>query len=1015
MLNNAYCSVSNSDIEDFFAEKGSFISVIQETTLKISNVTLKRCRSKVGTVIYTLHNLLELIIYNMTVSESISDRKGNLFYVYYTDIHAEKLSLLENEEKIFEFLASNSRFLDLVISNHSCNIAGSICFFSGLFNQIFFRTLKIKNIHISSIAENFILDKSSIILFDEAIITDITLDNFTQIAFLKGEFTSLGLNATYFDLIDMHCLIFLVGGWLRVKQVYARGGNNSDNYFLYAFNCFQIQIIQLKLFNFTSKRYSALYIISESNNNSVTQSTFLENEGRSGGSIYFKNGNFTSSHNLFYRNLGSDKGGANYFSCKQEEGYRCFINITFNQFLKNQATFSGGAYRWDFCDINDKNNTFLDNDAPHGKNFASQPKFILSSNETRPFASGELRKNALYFTLFDFYMQACSSFTQGQALIDFEKPDMKIIGDKVASIRNGSIQFLDLKFIATPGMQHNLLLFSSELSDCPLTQFSLLFRNCTPDEIFLPALNICQRCPENYYSLKNTDNCRPCPFNAKCSGGNNISIMTTFWTNYTEDFEKIYECNILKDSCKGGNIYGDLCNEGYEGPLCGACVFNHTIGFYKTFDSKCFECSVRPSPITIIVFIFTLFIILMQTVFSVKEDLKLNNSESADEKSASMLTNNLMSYFLIISLIYDFPIEWPKGFVDITEVLGFLNSLQESIGYSDCIRNNFGFWLDINSSKVKILLTVLMYVLIYASVIFFWLFLKIIKKTLQIKDLMIVSFIALYKILLHPVIKFSFLPFHCIQIGKRSFLKMDMNIECWSSTHYDILIIIMIFNIFIFVIPILVLLSILTKHKKRLNVREIRKRYLLFYVGYKRKYYFWEFISVLKKIANIFILFYWNNQPMKGLILCILILIFFNHIMINVKPYIDDDMNILEILQNCSYILTFFLSLIYINVSSTSNTKNLVAILIIIVNVVFILLWFKMFYRYFKIFIQMGVKKLDEFKFLHKKGNISKNTKERERKDETSSGIFKSRLKTSFISLKRVLEDRKGDSSELFT
>ena len=230
---------------------------------------------------------------------------------------------------------------------------------------------------------------------------------------------------------------------------------------------------------------------------------------------------------------------------------------------------------------------------------------------------------------------------------------------------------------------------------------------------------------------------------------------------------------------------------------------------------------------------------------------------------------------------------------------------------------------------------------------------------------------------------------------------MDMNIECWSFDHYDILITIMIFNIFLFALPISVLLFILTKHRKRLNVPDIRKRYLLLYVGFKKKYYFWEFISILKKIVIIFILFFWNSQPMKGLILCIMILLFFNHIMIRVKPYLDDDMNVLEILQNCSYMLTFFFSLIYINMPSSA--KNDVAIIIIVINVVFILLWFKMFYKYFRIFIQMGVKKLDKFKLLKKKGKINKSSQQELENSlgRTSGKIYNLKLKNKFTNQKR--------------
>lgn len=93
-------------------------------------------------------------------------------------------------------------------------------------------------------------------------------------------------------------------------------------------------------------------------------------------------------------------------------------------------------------------------------------------------------------------------------------------------------------------------------------------------------------CPNGYYSLEQRDeSCKICPDNAKCfHNGSFIELLPGYWrSGYYST--KIYKCE-SDYACLGA----DLCEKGYEGPLCDTCINKLNYQFYKTFDLMCIRC-----------------------------------------------------------------------------------------------------------------------------------------------------------------------------------------------------------------------------------------------------------------------------------------------------------------------------------------------------------------------------------------------------------------------------------------
>jgi hypothetical protein len=87
-------------------------------------------------------------------------------------------------------------------------------------------------------------------------------------------------------------------------------------------------------------------------------------------------------------------------------------------------------------------------------------------------------------------------------------------------------------------------------------------------------LGDCQLCSEFYYSFDPTDEeCRPCPENAVCPGGNQVEVKEGYWRQ-CQTCHIVESCR-LTDVCYGGDDVITQCREGHTGPLCNLCQDNY--------------------------------------------------------------------------------------------------------------------------------------------------------------------------------------------------------------------------------------------------------------------------------------------------------------------------------------------------------------------------------------------------------------------------------------------------------
>ena len=144
--------------------------------------------------------------------------------------------------------------------------------------------------------------------------------------------------------------------------------------------------------------------------------------------------------------------------------------------------------------------------------------------------------------------------------------------------RSGQIHFESLEIFMKPNsttrMQvriRNLQHFGNqEVKDMMFTEFMIEARECTTGEAYQDNL-ACVKCPFGSYSyevMKKPGECKPCPSEAICYGGDKTAPKPGYWRSeaYGETFTKC----LMKSHCLGGNETEPLgiCEEGYTGILC---------------------------------------------------------------------------------------------------------------------------------------------------------------------------------------------------------------------------------------------------------------------------------------------------------------------------------------------------------------------------------------------------------------------------------------------------------------
>lgn len=298
------------------------------------------------------------------------------------------------------------------------------------------------------------------------------------------------------------------------------------------------------------------------------------------------------------------------------------------------------------------NVVFINNSAPYGFEFATQPIHIRTTSEYNVTVYGRPLSPAINLTLYDFYNSKAvsDSFTATTATVAAYNCGGFVGTLQSATVEfsnQGVVSFSDIATTCNPNGNLTIMYTSqpsamyfyetdanSEYNFNTISVWNL--RSCYNGEKYYNGL--CQSCPNSTYSLvySESQSCLACPPEAADCYANNINLLPGYWRISTLS-DTILSCPYM--GCKGGyGVTEALCDEGYKGVLCSVC----SSGYYYNQDlNQCILCKNSDVISTSAIFFFAaLFILLLGVcIYTYVKFLKstIPDDDNIDE---SALQNN---------------------------------------------------------------------------------------------------------------------------------------------------------------------------------------------------------------------------------------------------------------------------------------------------------------------------------------------------------------------------------------
>ncbi|OMJ72055.1 hypothetical protein SteCoe_29587 [Stentor coeruleus] len=484
------------------------------------------------------------------------------------------------------------------------------------------------------------------------------------------------------------------------------------------------------------------------------------------------------------------------------------------------------------------------------------------------------------------------------------------------------------------------------------------FKFCDDGKMYIGGT--CHECPIDTYSFNFTSPqlCFDCIESMNCTN-NKIYPAKGYW-RHKELIQVFRKCPSGEISCIGSNEDGfTLCGEGYKGEYCDECEN----GYGSLGVHMCQKCPDKISNafmiIIIILFIGTVIVIMIKTTISTA----LEPSELY-----SICIKIGVNYFQIIYLCFQYKLKWPEG-------LSYFNDNKSGKG-TDPGSSNISLYVSIkclfdenmSDQEVyygKVGLMVGVPILLFSLS---WICLQILKKTKKVYNIehyVTVSYIVPFLLAYPYIITYSLSPLACSSPEEGIPIKYYENvtdyydykyliemqsIKCDWDSHYIKIIWVTFFGIFVwgFGMPIFIFFQ-LYKYRKNLFEEEAKYKYGFLFSGYLHNRYYWEFIIFFKKILIVFLTVFmeskYNTNLQSVLLITFLIISFI--LQIYFKPYINEELNKLEVFASIAALATVLIGITYTELNIGKVISCILLIGILVVNLIFLFYWSKFMLKEF--------------------------------------------------------------------
>ena len=703
-----------------------------------------------------------------------------------------------------------------------------------------------------------------------------------------------------------------------------------------------------------------------------------------GGAFYFDEQNIEISDSSFINNSVNNSGGSLFFGCKQEMNYKWLIK---NSSFINNTALQGGAFHSNrYIPEYDNNCKFINNSAVYGPDFSAFPiKLTLEIDNEMIFCDQNpskcyFRKNItsgelifpIIIDILDYYNQKIV-LLEGSGLLDifpqseefqkiensgifsnysednaFFRPHAIFTGVKTQRLSNGSFNFSKVMLQSEPPSNAWLQIstdlipiyyseflkndsyfdFKDPKSGNYFFLFKIFIRQCVSGEIYSKNGTECYVCPKGKYSFDFSDTeCKTCPPIADCKGGKDFSLHPGFWRP-NELSDDVYKCNSLSGACLGQ--IDSHCLYGYDGILCGNCLFNDTDKFFKKGMYYCTPCT--EVWVYIVMVIAASFLICGFLVFLVSRKEDANGQNYVLVK---LITNHITTISFISNLKIEFPM-FIQNFISVQAPVSSIDSFVFTVG---CFKDSIPFTI----YELKLGLSIALTAAIIIMVISIYLIVGWKRGMPRMKTfLQIINALVIIASFFQPAfVNFYIQNLSCDVINDKSYMTYNLEQECWdkSFTKYSTTITIPFLGFWMMVFP-LIFLVFMTKNKHKLNEGVAQQITRFFKAGYKKETYFWEFIQMSRKFSVILLTTFLRNKPesVVYILLGVITIYFILHVINHPYEASSINYNLLETMSLNACFITYYSMVFYLE-DIKEIQKTILLSFILVSNGVFLFWW----------------------------------------------------------------------------
>ena len=697
----------------------------------------------------------------------------------------------------------------------------------------------------------------------------------------------------------------------------------------------------------------------------ISNTIFKSNEARSGGALYVLGIDYILVSNCTFTNNSAldgnekvdfGKGGAIFYTSYDDKTK--FVVDSTVTLDDNTAEISGGAIYWNYLEITNISRAIYNNNSAslYGDNIAWFAQKIIQINEFNYKGNNSLRSldytssndnlatlsnqgsghdiPDLYLALQDQYGQIVGSDSSSTITLYINSSagnttlDQSLAGEVTHTAVKGTYRISDISFTSEPGLEYQLYFKTTGIDDSKASnikyledqrissnyvfQLNIQLRNCISGEQY----SISGACDKwegpNKYSLDvmtAVGECLEWPTDkAICNGGSNIGPRAGYWrsSNATDNFIKwLYYYAWLGMIAPNNNPAGD-CATGYQGILWA----DWKAGYSRTGE---YQCAKWPNKLWNIVRIsFVILISLIVVIVIIKSTLE---GALVRKNLQSIYIKILMNHLQLILLSASFDFDWPENVKD------YFNTTRPASQVSSQILS-FDWFMDQRSERSeseehgdlylnKLVIHALLPIVLMLGSLICWTILYSWRRNSdksKIKGRIIATIIILL-FLVHPsIVQFVFRSLDWMKIDNKNRMTDDLNVLCWEGRHmrYVLGITVPCIIIWWFGIPVLSWM-ILLREKDNLNETSWREQYGFLYNGFKKKWYFWESINMLRKIMIIFIAVFLDvSGTITQALVVLLLLVMYLYLNIKIQPYMFRDLNDMETLSIFTSMITIY-------------------------------------------------------------------------------------------------------------